>query len=94
MRFPKEIFLMHPLFRFGMNKGMDKGLRRGLREGRQRGEAELVLRLLARRLGEIPETRKRAVRKLPLARIEALGVALLDFRSKTDLINWLKSNSR
>ena len=73
---------------------MDKGLRRGVREGRQRGEAELVLRLLARRLGEIPTTRKRAVRGLPLARIEALGEALLDFRSKTDLVNWLKSNSR
>jgi hypothetical protein len=99
MEIPKEVLLRNPLVQFGMNKGLSKGRneglnegrRRGINEGRQQGETELVLRLLSRRLGKIAAAQEKAIRKLPLSRIESLGEALLDFRSKTDLTRWLKS---
>ncbi len=92
MDIPKAILLKNPLVQFGKSKGLSEGLRRGLREGRQQGETELVLRLLSRRLGAISSRQAEAVRRLSLAGVEALGDALLDFRSRSDLIRWLKSH--
>jgi hypothetical protein len=78
MEIPKEVLQRNPLVRFGMNKG------------RQQGELELVLRLLTRRLGRISAPEDKAIRRLPLSGIEALGEALLDFRTRADLSRWLK----
>ncbi len=50
-------------------------------EARQKGEATLILRLLARRLGQVtPEVRSQ-IQQLPVAQLEELGEALLDFSS-------------
>ncbi len=69
------------------------GERRGIRQGRQVGESTLVLRQLRRRLGPLPEARRRAIEKLSLHKIEALGEALLDFDSPDDLSRWLQRNT-
>jgi len=53
------------------------------------GESRLVLRLLRRRLGEVPESLERRIRGLASPQLEALGEALLDFRSRADLERWL-----
>ena len=82
MEIPKEVLQRNPLVRFGMNKG------------RQQGELELVLRLLTRRLGRISAPEDKAVRRLSLSGIEALGEALLDFRTGTDLSRWLKFHTK
>jgi len=51
----------------------------------------LVLRQLARRVGQIsPEVRSR-IQQLPLAQLEELGEALLDFGSMQDLTDWLQA---
>jgi predicted transposase/invertase (TIGR01784 family) len=63
-----------------------------LQEGREEGikrEKALILRLLQRKLGELPETVQEQVRQLPLERLEALGEALLDFEAVADLQGWL-----
>ena len=62
----------------------------GKEQGRQEGEVELVLRLLSRRIGAISASRGKAIRKLPLHSIEALGEALLEFASSADLARWLR----
>jgi hypothetical protein len=82
MQIPKEILRNNPLVRFGIT------------EGRQQGEIDLVLRLLTRRLGVILPRQQRAIGKLQLARIEALGEALLEFHSRTELDRWLKENKK
>ncbi len=69
------------------------GERRGIRQGRQSEGTTLVLRLLQRRLGPLPEARHRAIEKLSLRKIEALGEALLDFDSPDDLTRWLQKNA-
>jgi predicted transposase/invertase (TIGR01784 family) len=58
-------------------------------EGRQEGERSLVLRLLNRRVGTLPETIQTQVEALPLEQLEALGEALLDFTGLADLESWL-----
>ena len=76
----------------GLQKGLHEGLQKGLQKGRHTGEAELVLRLLARRLGALSVAQQKSVRKLPLSKIEELGEALLDFSSRDDLARWLRAN--
>jgi hypothetical protein len=75
------------------NPWIEAGKREGLQQGRHEGEAELVLKQLARRLGDLSAAREKSIRKLPLSRIEELGEALLDFRSRRDLVHWLRLNS-
>jgi hypothetical protein len=67
--------------------------RRGLEQGMQAGERSLILRQLTRRVGPIPETMQASIRALPLAQLEELGEALLDFTQLADLQNWLQAQS-
>ena len=53
------------------------------------GERSIVLRLLNRKLGEIPQDVQGRIEELTLAEIESLGEALLDFEQMTDLMSWL-----
>ena len=87
-KIPREILAHNPLVRFGMESGKSKWLR----EGRQQQGAALVLRLLTRRFGAVSPAQEKVICKLPLAGIESLAEALLDFRSKTDLARWLRHN--
>ena len=85
MEIPKAVLRRNPLVRLGITEGRQ--------EGRHR-EIELVLRLLNRRLGEVSRQHKQTIRKLPLKQVEALGEALLDFQTSTDLRSWLKSHAK
>ncbi|TRT76709.1 MAG: DUF4351 domain-containing protein, partial [Microcystis sp. M_OC_Ca_00000000_S217Cul] len=58
----------------------------------QQGEANLVLRLLKRRFGELPPHITETIQKLSVEKLEDLGEALLDFETQADLINWLNQN--
>ena len=84
--------LTNPWIEAGKQEGLQRGLKQGLAKGRQLGEAELVLRLLTRRIGALAASEVRAIRKLPLARLEALGEALLEFSSRSDLARWLRQS--
>ena len=74
----------------GLQQGLQQGIQEGIRRGRQQGEAELVLRLLTRRLGTLSASQEKAIRKLQLTKIEALGEALLEFAAPADLARWLR----
>lgn len=65
----------------------------GLEKGRQDATLHLVLRQLARRVGPLPEPTEERVRSLPLAELEALADALLDFRAAEDVDRWLSEHS-
>jgi hypothetical protein len=89
----KAMQLTNPFIELGIQRGLQQGLQKGIVKGRQQGEVELVLRQLKRRLGALPASQEKAVRKLELSRIEALGEALLEFASRADLTRWLRANS-
>ena len=96
--------LTNPFIELGKRQGRQQGIEEGIVEGRQEGivegrregivegQTELVLKQLTRRLGSLSQNHEKAIRKLPLAKIEALGEALLDFRAPTDLGRWLRKN--
>lgn len=74
----------------GLQEGRQKGLQEGLQKGLQEGEANLVIRQLRRRLGELPESQCSQIKSFPVSQLEALGEALLDFQGIDDLDDWLQ----
>ncbi|NEU75301.1 DUF4351 domain-containing protein [Hassallia byssoidea VB512170] len=64
----------------------------GERIGYKRGQQELVLRLLQRRVGELPEEVTKEVQALSREQLESLGEALLDFTEIDDLLRWLRAH--
>jgi predicted transposase YdaD len=74
----------------GLQEGRLEGRDAGMREGRQAEAAALALRQLQRRFGALPPAAQQAqIQALPLAQLEALAEALLDFQSPNDLTAWL-----
>jgi predicted transposase/invertase (TIGR01784 family) len=63
--------------------------REAVAEGEVKGEQTLILRLLNRRVGKISIELESQVKTLPLAQLEELGEALLDFSQMNDLVAWL-----
>ncbi|MGK7934046.1 MAG: Rpn family recombination-promoting nuclease/putative transposase [Microcystaceae cyanobacterium] len=84
----KEIETMLDLQDLKQTKVYQEGREEGREEGEQQGEAKLVLRQLQRRFGEIPETVQETIKGLSIEQLEELGIALLDFNSQSDLLNW------
>ena len=76
----------------GERRGERRGEQRGRQAGIQEGELTLVIRQLARRIGSIAPAQETQIRSLPLAQLEELGEALLDFTQPCDLDNWLQSH--
>lgn len=58
----------------------------------EREARSLVLRLLSRKVGELPEEVRSQIDVLSLHQLEALGEALLDFSNLSNLTDWLKQN--
>jgi len=82
------IMRLAPLYQQDREQAVQQGVQQGLEQGRIQ-EANLVIRLLQRRFGEIPQNLEETIRQLPVERLEDLGLALLDFDTLTDLDNWL-----
>ena len=61
-----------------------------IEQGLQEGEANLVIRQLRRRLGELPESQCSQIKSFPVSQLESLGEALLDFQGIDDLDDWLQ----
>ena len=67
-----------------------EGQQEGRQEGRRGGIAELAIRLLRRRFGDaVSAAQIEQIQRLPLAGVEALAEALLDFQTPADLVAWL-----
>ncbi|WP_292766618.1 DUF4351 domain-containing protein, partial [Nostoc sp. NOS(2021)] len=58
------------------------------------GERTIVLRLLNRRVGNIPDALLSQIQGLSVEQLEALGDALLDFSTLADLSGWLQGEVR
>jgi predicted transposase/invertase (TIGR01784 family) len=66
----------------------------GEKKGLQQGEANLTIRLLKRRCGNLTAIQEQKVRLLSISQLESLGEALLDFQNMSDWENWLQDNRR
>lgn len=77
----------------GIEQGIEQGLEQGIEQGIERGEKLLIMRLLTRVIGEIPQEARSQIDQLSLPQLENLGEALLEFRDRQDLIQWLEAAS-
>ncbi|WP_208344790.1 DUF4351 domain-containing protein, partial [Aetokthonos hydrillicola] len=75
-----------------MTTGERIGYERGQAKGQYEHAKALVLRLLQKRLGELPQQVTAHIESLTLEQLDTLGEALLDFTSTADLRNWLEAN--
>ncbi|MBE8968636.1 Rpn family recombination-promoting nuclease/putative transposase [Nostocales cyanobacterium LEGE 12452] len=87
--------LIRQLFREGMMREsviyqeiLAEGEQRGREEGRKAEGQLLILRLLTRRVGELPQEVLERIETLSLEQLENLGEALLDFQAIADLETW------
>ncbi len=71
------------------NEWIEQGVKQGRQEGRQEASRDLILRLLRRRLGDLPAKLTREINRLDDAELLALGDALLDFTEAADAGRWL-----
>jgi predicted transposase YdaD len=69
-----------------------EGKAEGVSEGRQAEAQSMILRQLSRRFGTLSQDVNAVVMALPVAKLEDLGEALLDFQEIADLQNWLQAN--
>jgi predicted transposase YdaD len=89
--------LIQQLFRENMMRESviyQKILKEGRAEGRAEGltrERSLVIRLLIKRVGELPQNVLERIENLSLEQLENLGEALLDFQGIADLLSWLEA---
>jgi predicted DNA-binding ribbon-helix-helix protein len=67
------------------------GYDRGMKVGEETGQRSLILRLLTRKVGSIPDRTLDCINHLSIAQLESLGEALLDFSSIADLAAWLEN---
>jgi predicted transposase/invertase (TIGR01784 family) len=85
----QEIEAMFELSELKQTRVYQEAKAEGRAEGQTEGERSLVIRLLTRKIGEVPVTLLDEVRALSIEKLEALAEALLDFSTVTDLKTWL-----
>ncbi|MDZ7959504.1 MAG: Rpn family recombination-promoting nuclease/putative transposase [Aulosira sp. DedQUE10] len=82
-----------------LNNVVDTSRQEGKEEGRLEERSlilerqrSLILRLLSRRVGELPSDLKARVNQLSSEKLEVLNEVLLDFAKLDDLVNWLNQS--
>ena len=70
-----------------------KGIQQGIQQELQANRA-LVLRLLNRKVGEVPSHLRSQVERLSIEQNRALNEALLDFEALSDLESWLNNQEK
>lgn len=73
----------------GLEQGIEQGLEQGIEQGARQEARMLILRLLTRRLNNLPDSMRSQIEGLALSQLESLGEALLDFSNLSDLEAWL-----
>ncbi len=81
------------IYGLGRQEGRQQGRQEGQQEGRQAEAAAMTQRLLQRRFGPLAPEQQARLQALPLAELEALADALLDFQTAADLTAWLAQRS-
>ncbi len=89
--FREDIMQESVVYNSILEKGLQKGVQQGLQQSIER-EKGLVLRLINRNFGGISPNLSERIKQLSLDELENLTEALFDFKSESDLVNWLDSH--
>jgi predicted transposase/invertase (TIGR01784 family) len=77
----------------GIQEGKAQGIQEGKAQGVQEGKSSLLLKLLSRKLGDIPDEIKVLLHQLAPELLDTLSEALFDLENLEDLHNWLENIS-
>ena len=72
-------------------QGREEGKEEGRQAGILEGQRTIVLRLLFRTVGELPDELKAQIDRLSLENLAVLNEVFLDFTSLNDLVKWLRN---
>ena len=72
----------------GLQQGLHQGLQQGLHQGLQQGEQNLLLRMLTRRFGSLPDDMRERLQSAVPEQLEEWGERLLDAATLEDV--WRK----
>ncbi|MGB3293375.1 MAG: Rpn family recombination-promoting nuclease/putative transposase [Phormidesmis sp.] len=70
-----------------------EGREEGREEGRREASLSLAFRLLQHKFGQLSDAMELRISQLPVAKLESLGEAVLDFETVSDLSAWLEQSS-
>jgi predicted transposase YdaD len=70
----------------------EQGIVEGREQGIIEGQSSTILRLLNRKLGNLPESIADHIKSLEPIQLDSLTENLLDFQSLDDLQNWLSKS--
>lgn len=89
----KQMPYVTSIERLGMEEGLRQGMAKGLQQGLQEALLSTATLQLSHRLGELSKTVESKLQKLSPEHLQALVIALLDFETKSDLLDWLKQHA-
>ena len=87
--FPEEIMQESVIYQ----DIIQRGIQQGIQQGEIKGELKTVLRLLTHRFGALTPEIEARISALQAESLDALSVALLDFKQLSDLEDWLSKNA-
>jgi len=90
--FQTEIARLESQQQEGVMQIVTSWMEEGIEQGRTQGERSLILRLLNRQVGELPDGLRSQIETLSIPQLESLGDALLDFASVSDLEAWFSTH--
>jgi len=78
----------------GIERGREQGLEQGMERGMLHGQQHLLLRLMARRIGEAPPSIVEHLQTLTHNQLDELGEALFDLNSYAEVEAWFSRPDR
>jgi len=81
----EEVLSMTSNISKGLEKLKEEGVKEGRAEGKAEGKAEALIKLLTKKLHEIPETYKDKINKLPEVEIDIMLIDIFDIEKVEDL---------
>lgn len=71
------------------NSWIEEGITQGRIWGLNEGKVELITNLIERRFGSVSAKQSEQINRLSSEQLNALGIALFDLQTQTDLDQWL-----
>ncbi len=93
MRWDMTVLRESPWYNEILKQGLQEGLQQGEQRGKQEGEANLIIRLLSKRFGNLETAIALQIRQLSSPQLEILGESIFDFSAMADLETWLQQNT-
>lgn len=93
MRWDMTVLRESPWYNEILKQGLKEGEQQGLQQGLQQGEANLIIRQLSKRFGNLQPQITFQIRQLSIPQLEKLGENIFDFSAMADLEKWLQKNA-